>query len=269
MPPQTNDPLPFLTRKMLAWEHGATFDIEIITRSDDNSTVEVIGFTREGPFTFNFDLVNTQLVQSNIFRIPDVPISVSVHTQTAGVQFGESYATIYLRANQTRIMRLASGFISSQAGISYPSTQFYPPIPGHGRIVADLVSSPAANTQFTHEIEDNTIARVIGMSIILDTDANAADRQLHVVFDMAGGSGSMRVTSPVTQPANTVYTYILGIFGQAPTAVTDSIVYIPIPHDIWMKDNNDIDSITTNFQAGDDFTTIWLWTEKFFESTTD
>lgn len=254
---------------MLAFEHGAAFDLEVLSRSGAAFPILVAGATREGTFTFRINPGATGLITTNIFRIPDVPVFLSVYTETASIWQGDQFVAVYLRSNSTRLLRLCSGYIETTAGIGWPNTQTIQSMPGRGSFYQVASANPAAGAELTMTVPDNELWIVKGLTVTLVTDSNTATRLVHFVFELHGGPGTFDIAAPATQLLSLTRTYTLLPVGAGPTTVSGDDILVPIPNEIIMTDNDILSTTTDNIQAGDDFGVARVAIEKFVLSVTD
>ena len=113
--------LPFLTRQMLKFQHGARFEIEVRTTQGKARTYKVTGATREGLFIFEFSEIAGAAPVSNTFALPDIPLWVTIVGDDALGYSNDTYAELYLRINGERVHLLAGGYIGVFSGISRPT----------------------------------------------------------------------------------------------------------------------------------------------------
>lgn len=261
--------LPFLTRDMLSFEHGASFSLQVITRSETTDVFEVLGATKEGPFRFTFTPNGTNAAETRTFAIPDVPIFVSLHTSGIGIGPGEMIGTIYLRAGETRILQLCAGPVSTSQGIQWPATMHIPVMPGRGSIQSTTGTNPAAGAEVSQVVPDNQAWIVRAFHIDLVTDANAANRRVHFRFRICGMNPGVEVVSPVDQTASTTRRYHLLPGAAIPTTSDDDDIYISLPNDVILISGIGIQTDTVNGQAGDDFGAPQIGIEQFMLSRDD
>ena len=261
--------LPFITRKMLAFEEGVVFQLEIIGRSSDGDDIDIIGITKEGTFKFTFTPTSNGLKTTKTIGLTDIPIFVSAHTQGVEVLHGETYITMYLLANGERIMRLCSGYVDSGAGIGWPATQAEPSIPNRGHFVSKTGADQAAGEEILQTIPANEIWFMKGLFVTLVTSSTAANRRVHFKFQLHGNAKKLEVISPELQTASLTRNYHLLPYGAAQPTGTDNDICINLPPELILRDGSLIETETENFQVGDNFGTPGYIYEKFIASITD
>ena len=259
----------FLSRDMLAFEQGAVFDLEVLTRTTVGEVFELTGMTSEGPFKYNFETNATGLLQSSIFRLPDVPIFISLQASATLISFGQMFGTVYLRVNQTRVLRLCSGYIAASGGIGWPITQSENPIPGRGYFKVVGGTNPAAGAECTDTVGDNEAWFIKGYQVTLVTDATVADRHVHFRFQLHSSTALFEVVAPIVQAASLTRVYHLLPFPALPITSADNDIYVAIPPELFLRDNRTITTATVNIQAGDNFGAPFIAVESFVYPLTD
>ena len=114
--------LPFLVRKMLTFEHNAVFSLRIVSQGNAARRIHIRGITKEGPFVFAHTTDAGGFFATEDFRIPDVPIMVSVVDQSTAFKQGECYVTLSLMVNGNVLYDLCSGLVYNNKGVSYPAS---------------------------------------------------------------------------------------------------------------------------------------------------
>ena len=157
-------PLPFVTRDMLAFEHGTPFELIVEFIADTVDPFEIRGYTREGPFTFLIVPANTNSISELSFRIPDIPVAVSVNYNAASTEVAFAHISLYLGMNTNRITMLTSGAISTVHGVSWPFPQQTSPFQADGQVISFAGVDPAAGAEVAIAIPNNQIWEIIHWS---------------------------------------------------------------------------------------------------------
>ena len=257
--------LPFLTRDMLSWQEGVIFDIEVNSYGLAAVEFKLIGATREGMFAYNFTPNGTGGEQSFFFGIPDIPIFLTTFTDSPQVELGEEYATIYLRANKTRILKLAAGFISKQAGIGYPLTESKTELSDSRASTTITGTVPATGAEINDNISGNRALMVSCIKFRFTTDANVANRRVHLTFRPDASNKVFDIFGDQDQAAGTTRDYIFAKFGAIPDTLDNSITLCPLPEGVYIGSASSIQTETLNLQAGDAFTSIFYYGMMGFE----
>lgn len=261
--------LPFLTRDMLAFEHGVKFSLRITTQSVDAQTMFIRGLTREGRFIFNHIMSANSLPISSTFRIPDFPIMVSASLAIEGFDQGDAWVRLALVIDDDVIFELASGLVYSNKGISWPSSQVPDQIPGGGGLTTSDGANPAVGAEIDNTVPDGQIWRLLGIRFQLVTSSTVNDRRVHVVIQFQGGNNIDCIATAV-QAASTTRNYSCAAWGTLPTASDDNDILIPLPLNIKLPETSKIITQTTNLDTtgtGDNFGLPNHIIERFFQPT--
>lgn len=263
MPPPDRLSLPFLTRKMLAFEHAVAFDLEFISNSNSTTKVELLGITSEGMFKYPITHAGDGNEESKIFRIPDVPIFVTAHIPSGSVSAGQHYARLYLRANGERIQRLMSGYITSVNSLNWPDNQTGPETSGGGNYKVILGSNPAAGSEASITIPTNELFIVHGFNVTLVTDATAANRRPGI--EILGWNGSAGPVGYGTTDVTASLTTKIHAFANALelSAIVNTQLQVRLPSPAIIDGGGVIRTKTLNLQAADDYGIPQVWGEQY------
>lgn len=257
--------LPFLTRDMLAFEHAATFTLRITSVSDVSQVCTISGMTREGPFILRHDTVYDGTAHQDTYRLPDMPITVSVACPDPTALQGQIYVILDLLVNNTLVETLISGLVHEVKGLGWPINVSQDPIPGHGEFCVIAGANPAAGADCTFTVEALQMWRILGFSASLVTSATVANRRVHLKFSHADGA-VLESLSSVDHAASLTRLYSGNIVGGNLAQADDNDILIPIPQDIWLRESSTITTSTTNLQVGDDWGVPSLLIERFWRS---
>ena len=254
---------PFITRKMLTFEHATTFSLRIISQASAVDTLRIRGITREGPFTFNHPTVGNSSVQSQDFRIPDIPIMVSVTDPSRTVDQGENFITLILLVNGDPLFELTSGQVYAERGISYPANNGKDTRPGGGFVVSVDSADPAAGAELQLEVPTGQIWHPISINFTLVAGAAAASRRVHLVFNLLN-SGQINCFSDIDQLISESRVYSCAAFPTLPDRLDDNDILLPIPGNLFLLGGTTIDTVTTALNALDNFGVMTVLTERWF-----
>lgn len=264
MPLKSELQYPFITRQMLSFEHGVEFKLKLTTQTDDVATITVRGMTREGIFTFSAVTDGLSSPQTFTFAIPDIPIMVSVLSDTSGLLQGQCFATLALMANSDVLNTLCSGFIYGGKGISWPSQNIADQTPGRGLIFTEDTADPAAGSNFSINVPTGETWRIHAIQFRFVTSATVASRRVRVratTGQLGFGIVSLIQTD---QTASTTLDYSCAPYGQMVDEIDSSDAFIIIPNELWVVSGGSISSSIRNIQAGDQVSNVELIVEKFF-----
>src|SRR3990172_2390548 len=171
MPPVPSPSLPFLTRTMLSFEHGLAFTLNIRTQADVTLDLLIQGMTREGTFTFKHTTASTSIVTSADFRIPYIPIYLTV-TQAINSGFqGEIFCAVNLQAGSNIIQELISGTVYGDKALTWPSNPAADSRPNGGALALRLSANPAAGAELSLDVPIGEVWRVQSVAFQLVTSA--------------------------------------------------------------------------------------------------
>ena len=262
MDPESND-FPFLTRKMLSFEHSTRFQLKLSSQSRIAGTLLIRGFTREGIFTFTHTVGTTGVITTENFSMPDIPIMLSVQTASTTIEQGDCRVSLQLMLNGDSLMELCSGFIYSQKALSWPYSNTSDYIPGHGRLITVNSTNPVAGAEPSIEVPAHQVWRFIAARTQLVAAAAAASRRVHLVID-TGNSMVIDCFSGVDQIISETKAYSFANFGHIPDETDDNDILVNTPAGLWLPEGGQIRTETTNLNAGDDFTTLKADVELFY-----
>ncbi len=248
---------------MLAFEHGTPFSIEITSRSHAATPVSIRGLTREGVFTFSHTPLATSAAKTESFRVPDIPIMISVIDPSGAAVQGSCFVQLKLKANDDVLLEFCSGYVYGTKSLSWPAGNSSDIVPQHGRFESDVSpSNPAAGANFSYTVPTGEIWRVFGMTFRLTTDANVANRRVFPYFSCA--SGTYRFWANEDQAASLTHDYVGHVGESPPTTLYTTYHHLPMPRDVWIRGNGTIGIIVDNKQAGDQLFGIKFMQERFF-----
>ena len=254
--------LPFLTRKQLSFENGTAFSLSITMNGPAGATIAIRGFTKEGPFNLKVPIVTTGVSQTNTFRIPDVPIAISVVDNAGNLKQGMLFAELRLVINETPSYALCSGWVYKNKSLSYPAIQNAESIPDRGEF-AEVASAaqPAAGAEISYTFDAGYTYRIIDFRADLQTAVAVANRRATFGITFAGNDHYI-MQALVDQAASLTYKYRGSIkAGQSTIVGTDPLV--EIPQECWTKGSEIFFTSTKNIQAADQWSVITLVVERF------
>lgn len=259
--------LPFVTRKMLAFEQGTSFGIQIRCWSILATTLRLSGFTKEGPFSFNFPVIVSGGSQVFNFALPDVPIGISLLAATNSGIKGEIFAVATMTMDGIAIQQLASGYVWSSGVFTWPAPAGENA--GYDKFETLLIESadPAAGAEATITIDNQQTWKLHSAVITLVTDATVATRQVKLLITPFLATQGYTMFSTATQTAAQTRRYNFIGAQQAVTSNDGLRFIIPIPSPILMSQSAVISTLTEGLQAGDNFGKLSLQIERFWLPT--
>lgn len=257
-------PVPFLTREMLKFGRSAKLELRITSIADGAIVVLTRGITRAGIISFPHTSSADSTRSSTIIRIDDIPALVSIVPIATSLTHGRLWVELDLLVNGDNVFPMVSGLLSSAKGLSWPNSSMIDTIPGRGAFVRVNTANPAAGAQIAFTTVANETFRLLYASVTLVTDANAANRRLHLVITDVTGP-EVDIIASVDQAASLTRVYS---FIQNPGALDeadDDNITVPLPKDLWIRGESTIATTLTNGQTGDNLGILSMLVEKFYD----
>ena len=256
--------LPFVTRQMLDFADGAAFSLRITIIADSADPVVIRGFSKTS--TIHQVITPTSDGIKTVVRIgvDDIPIMIGIFDTDDLYRSGECWGSIALEIKEETIAELCSGFIAREKSISWPATNSQALIPNRGAIVTVASPNPAAGAEASITVPAGEMWHILFGSVQLVTDANAANRLVHILFTTSDGVVA-NVWPNHLQVASQDRTYSFAKFSFALAVGTSTGIKAPLPHDIFLDQLSTIVTATENIQVGDDFGVMRFVVEKFFD----
>ena len=256
---------PYITRKMLAFENGAAFDLEVITASKLATAIEITGMTREGPFKYAFTTNGSTAAQTTIFKIPDVPIWLTVKTAGIAASVNDVHAMVYVRVSETRLQLLCQGFLGQFHGINFPNQVPMTPLQQRGALSYTAGTDPAAGANASITVPTGEYWKVKQVKISLVTDATVADRSV-VLYYRTPAAVMFNIVPAAVQVASKtiIYHWFEGAaLKDDPTSLNQTI---PLPADIILAPGYIIATAVKNLQAADDLSALGVIYERLYSA---
>lgn len=138
-----------------------------------------------------------------------------------------------------------------------------PPLRRYG--IPELVeaASPAVATDFTQELGGRFLVRFLAIFVRLDTDANAANREVVVEYRSAGDLRFALFGAPATVPADDVVEYAFSVYQPRAEWEVDSSVIVPLGPAL-LPPTFDMRIHVVNVQAGDQLDRVRFVWERFY-----
>lgn len=254
--------LPYLLRDMLRFEGSVSFGLRLQLRSYVAGSLTIRGCTREGIFTYKQVIAPSTTMQTFNFRIPDVPIVLSVIDEALNRIQGTTYCSLSLTANDESIYKLCSGYVYDMKGISYPQTFAEDYIKGGGYLSTVVTADPAAGAMWTIPIPDGQMWKIQAVQTTLVTDATVANRRVHIKISTAAGP-VIDMFSNVDQTASTTVRYVCANYGSTIDELDGGVMLLNLPKDLYLVPGDSIDITITGGVAGDNLSTGSAIVEKF------
>ncbi|MCI0619650.1 hypothetical protein L0Y40_01275 [Candidatus Wolfebacteria bacterium] len=265
MPPEIKLPqLPFLTREMLAFGARTKWDLEVQIYSKTTFDMKISGTTREAPFTFTIDHTNDGVLNERVLGMTDIPIMLSVYYEQETGSAANTWVNVYLRANETRVAKLIGGYVGGFVSLTWPGSRMLSNLDGNAEVSILATANPAAGAEVSQNVLTNEVWKIRGVSLVLTTDANVANRRVHLKLSVFGVP-LWEVESGYDHTASTARTYHFMEIENIPNANNDDDVFVAIPKGRFVGDGYTLETDILNLQATDqisDFNTLY---EQFFQ----
>lgn len=259
MPPEDALSLPFITREMLKFEHGAKLQIRVALQDTATRVLRIRGGTRDGVFTHRFEaVVGDGTLENFDFDIPDFPLFVTLESTITTHYRGVTYARLFLLVNGDIFQALGGGWISFQSAVSWPQVHFESENATEGQFEGGLASDPAAGAEVNFQVANQTQIEILALRFTFATDANAADRRPHVIFIPANINDRYISFGPDNQTASLTREYTFSPFGGPAATLDNNDVMVDMPRDVVLGPLGSIRTETTNIQVGDQYTNFFI-----------
>lgn len=256
-------PPTFLTRDQLAFEQGAVFELEVSHASQNVLAHELTGLTREGPFKFKFSTTGTSLLVTTLFRVPDMPTAITLRQFATAGAANAAYAMIYLRVNGTRVFLLTQGHLGPNYGIGYPKAADPAPLQLIGEPSSVAGTNPAAGVEPDVTVPDGEYWEILHVEATLVTAAAAATRQVSLRFatkETLFPECPMAATQLISETRK--YSWFVGATSIA--AATSGKNSAPIPAGLILRPGEALGTLTTNLNAGDNWSALTIWYQIYY-----
>ena len=263
MPPPPPLLYPFLTRDMLAFEHGIVFELRIDMQADTIAELSIRGMTREATFEYKATTGNDSLISSEKFALSDIPIYVTIEDTNHDLDQGAAFVTISLLANGVVVQQLTSGYLYAQKALSWPNTQQVDLRPNGGRIQRKIPTTPSPGHAIEITVPSGEVWRVQDMTFILTTSATVATRRVKVRI-MTQYDETIATWSNTDQTASQSRVYHMADYGVIQDEAEGSDILITLPSAFVLIGGDTIRIDASSIQSGDQFNPAEITIEKYF-----
>jgi len=261
MPPKDLQSLPFLTRDMLAFQESAVLGLLVQSRGVSDSDITITGATREGPFSLRHSIGSTGAFTSESFRLPDVPIWLSVIDIDESSGPGLSFVSVSLTVNGNVIHNLMSGYVYQDHALTWPATATEHSQHNRGLISSADSADPAVGVELSITVPTRQSWRIVSARFVFVTSAAVTNRNPHIVIQQAG-SKAIEAFSDKPQTAGQTIQYTVESPGYGANLQEGNDIIIPIPKDIVIIAGDTVTTETTNIQGNDNFGVMTLFFER-------
>jgi len=181
-------------------------------------------------------------------------------TFAQGTMYIEAFLSFGSGSSTQRYRTLFTGYLNPKTALAWPRVYRILPGEGPGDILTFNTPNPAAGA----EIASGSLAegkwRFQTMSFQLVTDATVANRRVSLEVLEDGGGTVAQIPVNVAQTASLTWRYSFGVALHAVNDTTHGFISASFP-DMLMNGDYEINTVTQNLQAGDDFSVLTATTE--------
>lgn len=265
MPPTKDLQLPFITRKMLDFGESANFTLIIDTMSASSytSSLNIQGMTKAGVFKYSCTIETGGALQTFSFKLPDIPIFLSIIEENPNIGPNNVWVIVKLGVNGDVGMILTQGYPSDRIGISWPIQQQVPALAENGANTLVTVAVPAAGAEWSVTIPANQKWEIRSIFFIFTASAVVASRRpgVEIKFPTNVYFSIPTVADVIISQAYTFNFYKGAISINDATGFRQTA---PLPEKIIVGASIVINSLTTNIQAGDQYSEIRMEVAIFY-----
>jgi len=220
------------------------------------------------PFEYQHTPGTDRSLSTQDFAIPEgFLLDLAVHVDAGTPRRGQSFVQVGIArgsgAARVPLSVCISDYVTVAAAIGWPGSPLRSSVEGPGFMRVVTGTDPAAGVEIVETVPTDARWKIHGISFILATDGNVANRLVSVVLD-DGTSTYFRASTPNAQVANTSVRYSI-----APTGVIgDSQVVaqqLNVPIGIVLFQGHRYSTLTSSIQVGDNFTAPVAYVEEWIE----
>jgi len=124
------------------------------------------------------------------------------------------------------------------------------------------VAQPAAGANFTLQVPDDVIFRILSFRALFTSDANAANRVIQIQVTSNAGQILLQSKAVPLHVASVARSYTIGAFG-ADLGANGSVIPILVPPDLWLRSGFTLSSIIQSIQVGDQWSALTAQVEAW------
>jgi len=247
---------------MLRFEHGAEFELTGNIKSSSDRLVRISGYTKDRPFTFQVQTGAGFTSNDFAFRIPEMPIAVIVSDDSGIATQNSAYVELNFSVEGTPFMHLCKGHLGPNQPLGWPDSPPLSPMQDKGETVVITTANPGAGSEVSLTTEAQSWLLVHSFACQFVTDATVANRRVQLRATV-GGSLVLGLASPADQPASETHIYS---WSAGSTSLFDGTGFVQqggFPVNVLFPPGTVIFTLTTNLQAGDNFSAGVLLVSRF------
>lgn len=195
------------------------------------------------------------------FRIaPCLLLGVALVSNNAALSQGGVYANIgimrFSGASQVLTQSLISGYVQFSVPLYWPGDADLQPGADPGSLQQLTIGNPAAGADWTTTFNAFTRNQILSIRAQFATAVAVANRQVQIVFDNSTNIHFASLPSPV-QVASLTWNYDFAHCAIVPTQILTE-VNVHIPPELLVNGTWRVRSLTTNIQAADQWSNIFM-----------
>lgn len=183
------------------------------------------------------------------------------------VRRGEVYATVGItrggEVERTITQILFAGYIEGAKSPSWPSSGIESSTDGQGALFRRFEVDQAAGAEVNIIVPANVRWRVISLSFPLVTAAGGSNRLVHIEILKAGSRVGL-IPATGVQGASTTFDYTAGTIPVYRSIIGTAKV-IGLPDGLILQATDEINTVTTNLAAGDNFGQPIIYVEEWMQ----
>jgi len=183
--------------------------------------------------------------------------------------FGPVRGQVFVRATLWRgttdsgapVLPVISDYVTADFFPAWPGGSIRSSLDGRGRVGGFAVGSPAVGTDWSYTLLTGQYWRLMGLRARLVADATAVTRLAQLEIE-PGGFAAILSRPTFTHTASLTCDYVGGDYGVR-TGTGETVSIWVIPGDIRLRAGNVVRVVTTNLQAGDQWSLVSIAAEEW------
>jgi hypothetical protein len=196
-------------------------------------------------------------------------LNLGIFLGSGSCKRGQCYVVVGLAqgqdASHLKHTIIAQGYVGTGVNQAWPGNRLEQPTEGNGVLRRVAGTNPPATNEIHEAVPTGARWRLLSLFVALTTNATVANRRPVFTLSDISSFAFYSASAPIVQAAS-LTTYYDIVSGLAYDTAPDSTrVLIGIPAFLLLSAGCQIDSLTTNMQAGDDYIAPSMWVEEWIE----
>jgi hypothetical protein len=256
--------LPFLHRGMFNLPKNFKLQLRLVVYSAIAGSLVVHGFTKSSIIKGVASYSGSLSGAVSDFEIDDFPIYISVFDELSLYHQKECFVGLYIMINGDIVSQLSSGYVGRTNALTYPAGLRSYGSFDTGCFKEVLIGAPGAGSNYSWTQTEFVKSKLLGGRFTLLTDANVANRRVHITLNDSSGVYTDCYSS-IDQAAGVTYTYVFAPFPVVQTTANNNIIQIPIPPGLCLHYPYGLQTAILNIQAGDTLSSCRMQVEEFLD----